>query len=111
MNSRSQANLPKHPGKEDRFMGGLLYLFVGLACGVAVGMGMKRKRAPALSETAGTLVDETAEETTIDPPNDLATDDSTAATSAETPTEPDTTDRPTPARFPDVEYDLESDDL
>jgi len=58
---------------------GLLYLLVGLACGVAVGMGIRKRGAPPPGETA-----------------------------AGTPNEEDVGEPPEHPRFPDVEYDLES---
>ena len=70
---------------------GLLYLLVGLACGVAVGMGIQKRGASASSRTPGPEAAETA--------TGVARGEETSAEIADLP------------RFPDVEYDVEPEDL
>ena len=57
---------------------GLLYLLVGLACGVAVGVGIKKRGISVLDETIVTA-----------------------------PDEKDASKPPEHPRFPDIEYDVE----
>jgi hypothetical protein len=93
---------------------GLLYLLVGLACGVAVGMGIKKREAAAIDETAPESVNETAPESankTTPAPINKTTVEPVGGIAGKRPHENDASEPPKPPRFPDVEYDLEPEDL
>ena len=104
---------------------GLLYLLAGLACGIAVGVGIKKRDSAAPGVSGPDMADpDTTEPGTSAPEVPVqaeslpeAAESTTAAplpeTTGTTPAESHEDEgEPTKhPRFPDVEYDLEPDDL